>query len=123
MGTLETTVYVVDSDTPFRHNLRRLFATWAVRVESFATAKEFLQAVKRADSACVIADANLPDMAGVELIDAMRAQHCSIPTIILAAEGDVMDAVKAIQAGAVDFIEKPPQEDALMRRVTQVFEY
>jgi two-component system, LuxR family, response regulator FixJ len=86
-------------------------------VRSFGSGQEFLASLVTAVPACVIADSQLPDMAGLALLKELRARGLKVPTILLASEADINGAVTAMRAGAIDVIEKPYVDRALALQV------
>jgi len=103
----EPTVHVVDDEAVVRAGLQRLFGSAGFKVETYATGTEFLDAYDPDAPGCLLLDICLPDMNGLELQAQLVDRGISIPVIIITAYGDVPTAVQALKAGAVDFIEKP----------------
>jgi two-component system, LuxR family, response regulator FixJ len=115
-------VCVVDPDPAVRRSVGALLRAVGANVEGYATAAEFLAGLQRAVPVCVVAENRLPDMSGVALLQELRARGLSIPTILLSADADVSGAVAAMRAGAVDFIEKPYIDRALVTQVAPILE-
>ncbi|MBS0376360.1 MAG: response regulator [Proteobacteria bacterium] len=115
-------VCVVDPDAASRRRVATLLGSLGAAVESFATARAFLARLPRAMPVCLIAEARLPDMSGLALLQELRARGLGIPTILLAADADVGAAVEAMRAGALDFIEKPLIDRALVTQVAPILE-
>jgi FixJ family two-component response regulator len=115
--TAEKTVYVVDDDEAVRRFLRGLIQSVGLRVETYATAQEFLDACRGAPSGCLLLDIRMPGMSGLELQADLKRREIDIPVIILTGHGDVKVAVHAMKAGAVDFIEKPFNNELLLHAV------
>ena len=117
-------VHVVDDEEPVRKSLAFLLSMsgFAARVHESATA--FLAVAPGLSKACLITDLRMPDMSGVELLKQLRAANAMLPTIVITGHGDVPMAVEAMKAGALDFIEKPFEEqvllDAIGRAASQV---
>ena len=111
-------VAVIDADTTTRHMLRALLSVLDVRVELYDSAESFL-ADSDAAPACVVIDARLPGMSGLQLLRQLRSGG-DVPVILLASEPDVPIAVEAMRHGATDFIEKSRMDVALLRRVSQI---
>jgi FixJ family two-component response regulator len=101
------TVYVVEDDESIRTLWRWLMESNGIEVRTFATAPEFIGEYAPGAPGCLVLDLRLPGMSGLELQAHLRAQGVGIPIVFVTAHGDVRTAVKAIQDGAVDFIEKP----------------
>jgi FixJ family two-component response regulator len=113
--TCKGTVYVVDDDEAVAHSLRMLLESVGLKVEAFPAAQEFLERVEIASTAaCVLLDVRMPGMSGLQLQDALKARGVAIPIVFITGHGDVRMAVRAVQAGAVDFIEKPFHDQDLL---------
>lgn len=111
------TVFVVDDDAGVRKGLMLLLQSNGYRVEGYSGAREFLAAYDPAQPGCLVLDVRMPGMSGLELQEKLVADKIDLPIIILTGHGDVPMAVKALQAGAVDFIEKPFREQLLLDRI------
>jgi two-component system, LuxR family, response regulator FixJ len=103
----EGCVYVVDDDEAVRDGLSGLLDAGGYTCRTFSAAQEFLQAAPTLRPGCVIVDIRMPAMDGLELQRRLAAQGLSFPLIVITGHGDVALAVRAMKAGAVDFIEKP----------------
>ncbi len=119
MKNAEPTVFVVDDDDGVRRGLSLLLSSVGLKVETFPGAQEFLHAFDPARPGCLVLDVRMPGMSGLELQERLKAEHIDIPIIILTGHGDVPMAVRAVQTGAVDFIEKPFREQMLLDRIQQ----
>ena len=115
----EPTVFVVDDDDGVRKGLSLLLRSVGLNVEVFAGAQEFLEDCNTDRPGCLVLDVRMPGMSGLELQERLKEEHIDIPVIILTGHGDVPMAVRAVQAGAVDFIEKPFREQVLLDRIQQ----
>jgi len=100
-------VYIVDDDDAVRDSLSVLLEACGHRVRGFATAREFLDAAPSLPLGCLIVDIRMPEMDGLELQRHLNEQSLSFPMIVITGHGDVPIAVRAMKAGALDFIEKP----------------
>lgn len=100
-------VYVVDDDAAVRDSLVWLLGSVGLRAISFGSAAEFLEGFSDSGISCLVSDVRMPGMSGLELQKALNTRGIEIPFILMTAFGDVSTAVKAMKAGAVDFIEKP----------------
>ena len=109
-----STVFVVDDDDAVRKTIRLLLESVQIPVEVFGGAEEFLAAYQRGRPGCLVADVRMPGMSGLELQDTLRARGIELPVIILTGHADVPMSVRALQHGAVDFIEKPYREQVLL---------
>lgn len=110
-------VHIVDDEESVRKSLAFLLtmAGFTVRVHDSAT--RFLAAAPSIDKACLVTDLRMPDMNGVELLDRLNQQNNMIPAIVITGHGDVPMAVAAMKAGAIDFIEKPFEDEVLIEAI------
>ncbi len=113
----EPTVFVVDDDEAMRESLTWLIESVGLKVESFASADEFLRSYYPGQSGCLLLDVRMPGMSGLELQTHLREQQLTVPVIIITGHGDVPMAVRAMKAGAVDFIEKPFNDEQLLESI------
>ncbi len=113
----EPTVFVVDDDESIRDSLSALLEASGFRVEAFESAKDFLAADALGRKGCVIADIRMPDMDGLELQTEMKKRGSRLPVIVVTGHGDIPLAVRAMKAGAADFLEKPYDAAALLQSV------
>lgn len=111
------TVFVVDDDADVLRSLRFLFESAGHPVEVYGSAQEFLQAFDSSSPGCLVADVRMPGMSGVDLQAELGARGCAIPMIFISGHADVPIAVRAMKAGASDFIEKPYSDQILLDRV------
>jgi len=110
-------VAIVDDDDLMRSALQGMLKSVGVRSEAFASAEEFLKSGQQQQTACLIADIRMPGMSGLELQAKLNAEHCRIPTIFITAHGDTKMRMQALRAGAVEFLAKPFDEEALLGSV------
>jgi two-component system response regulator FixJ len=110
----ERRVYVVDDDEAVRDSLSVLLESKAFAVRSFASALEFLEAAPSLLTGCLIVDIRMPEMDGLELQQRLIDGSLDFPLIVVTGHGDVPLAVRAMKAGAVDFIEKPFASEAIL---------
>jgi RNA polymerase sigma factor (sigma-70 family) len=113
----EPTVFVVDDDASVCDSLRCLLESAGFAVETYGAAEEFLCNVGSTRRGCLLLDMRMPGMDGLQLQRHMAEHRMYLPIIILTAYADVPMAVKALQGGAVDFVEKPYEEEDLIRRI------
>lgn len=114
------TVYVVDDDKAVRDSLCWLIESVGMRVETFASAREFLDRCDAGEMrGCLVADVRLPGVSGLDLQENLRRRGLHLPTIIITGHGDVPIAVRAMKGGALDFIEKPFSDQVLLDRVRE----
>lgn len=114
---MNQTVFVVDDDAAMRDALAQLLETASLRVETHADGRAFLAAYEADRPGCLLLDMAMPGMTGLEVQATLNARGLAIPIIFLSGHGDIPMAVRAVQAGAVDFLEKPIQGAALLQRV------
>ncbi|HTO46775.1 MAG TPA: response regulator transcription factor [Burkholderiales bacterium] len=107
-------VYVVDDDEMFRKSLHWLLESVGLQVAAFATAAEFLDAYRAGDPGCLVLDIRMPGMSGLQLQDELAARAVRLPIVFLTAHGDVPMAVAAVKKGAVDFVQKPYNDQRLL---------
>ncbi len=117
--TDEPTVFVVDDDADVRRVLRRLITSVGLRVELYESANAFLETYKPGTPGCILLDIVMPGMSGLQLQKEMAKRNIKLPIIFLTSFGKVEVAVHAIKAGAVDFIEKPFNNQLLLDRIQQ----
>ncbi len=108
------TVFVVDDDQAMRKSLKWLIESVGMQVESYASADEFIRNYYPGRSGCLLLDVRMPGMSGLDLQEQFIRQNIKIPIIIITGHGDVPMAVRAMKAGAVDFIEKPFNDEFLL---------
>jgi len=114
---LESTVFIVDDDEASRDALALLLESMGLRVASFASARGFLDAYHPEQPGCLLLDVRMPEMGGLELQRVLKQRSIDLPVIFITGHGDVSMSVRAIKDGAVDFLEKPFPEAALLDRV------
>lgn len=119
----ELTVFVVDDDQAMRGSLRWLIESVGMRVETFDSAHAFLDAYYPGRAGCLLLDVRMPVMSGLELQEYLGRREIRIPVIIITGHGDVAMAVKAMKAGAVDFIEKPFDDEHLLNSIRKALQY
>ncbi len=119
----KTTVFVVDDDAGIRASLRNVFEATGRSVECFASCEDFLQTPRSYQNACLLVDAKLPGMSGLDLLKNLAAAGQHLPSIMITGQGDVKMAVQAMRAGALDFIEKPVSYTELLACVARVFDH
>lgn len=118
---LESTVFVVDDDEAMRDSLRWLIESVKLPVETYASSAEFLAAFEDKPG-CLILDVRMPGMGGLDLQEKLREKSICLPIIFISGHGDIPMAVHAIKLGAIDFIEKPFNDQALLDRIYHAIE-
>ena len=107
-------VYVIDDDEAMRDSLDFLLAAADFQVSLFETALDFLDVLSTLDFGCVVSDVRMPDIDGIELLKRLKAGGSLFPVVIMTGHGDVPLAVEAMKLGAMDFLEKPFEDDRLI---------
>jgi len=110
-------VTIVDDDELMRTALQGLLKAEGLPARAFASAEEFLKSGQQHQTACLIADIRMPGISGLELQAKLNAEHCRIPTIFITAHGDEKMRMQALRAGAVEFLAKPFDDEALLESV------
>jgi two-component system, LuxR family, response regulator FixJ len=106
-------VYVIDDDAAMRDSLQFLLDASGFDVTLFETAQDFLDALPGLAFGCVVSDVRMPGIDGIELLKRMKSCHSSFPILIMTGHGDVPMAVEAMKLGAIDFLEKPFEDERL----------
>ena len=119
MGAVEQTVYVVDDDQGMLDSTVWLLESVGLRAIPFTSGQAFLEAKLNSGRSCVVLDVRMPDMGGLTVQEALRATGLDLPVIFVSGHADVPIVVRAFRAGAVDFIEKPYNEQLLLDSVQQ----
>ncbi|MBY5734281.1 response regulator transcription factor [Rhizobium leguminosarum] len=115
---VEPAVYVIDDDAGIRDSLGLLFRSVGLRAELFRSANEFLQRKLPSIPSCLVLDVRLPGLSGFELHAELTRVNVQIPIIFITAHGDIPMSVRAMKAGAVDFITKPFRDQDMLDAVT-----
>jgi FixJ family two-component response regulator len=115
-------VAIVDDDDLMRTALQGLLKSAGLLAQSYASAEEFLRSGHQHDTACLITDIRMPGMSGLELQAHLNADQCRIPTIFITAHGDAKMRMQAMRAGAVEFLAKPFDDEALLESVRAALE-
>ena len=111
------TVHVVDDDAAVRRSLERLLHAAGYACVSYHSSSAFLDAARELSGGCVLLDVRMPGMDGLELQALLQQLGITIPVIVMTGQGDVQTAVRAMKADAVDFIEKPFDDEVLLRAI------
>ncbi len=110
-------VYIIDDDEAMRDSLLFLLDSAGFEVTLFETAKQFLDAMSSLSFGCVVSDVRMPGIDGIELLKQLKAAHSTFPIVVMTGHGDVPLAVEAMKLGAVDFLEKPFEDDRLIAMI------
>jgi FixJ family two-component response regulator len=110
-------VAVVEDDESYRNAVQRLLRSAGFSVESFGSAEAFLDSGRHHETGCLITDIRMPGMSGLELQSRLNSDGCLIPTVFITAHGDEKMRLQAIRGGAVEFLSKPFDSEALIEAV------
>jgi len=113
----DNTVHIIDDDEALRDSLTFLLRTARLDARSYASAAAFLEALPDANPSCVITDVRMPGMSGIDLLRRLRERKISVPVIVITGHGDIPLAVEAMKMGAIDFLEKPFDDEVLIASV------
>jgi FixJ family two-component response regulator len=115
----QQTVFIVDDEPDVRAALRLLIKSVGYTVECFASADEFFQQLEAQRRGCLILDVRMPGMSGLELQEKLTQMETLLPIIMISGHGEIPMAVKAVQNGAIDFLQKPFSDQQLLDRISQ----
>ncbi|MEO0514581.1 MAG: response regulator [Planctomycetota bacterium] len=118
----QPTVFIVDDDRGVRDSLKYMIESVGHHVEAFENARSMLDRARTPVSGCLVADLRLPGMSGLDMFDKLQELGVKLPTIVITGHGDVTAAVRAMKSGALDFIEKPFSDQALLDRIATALE-
>ena len=116
------TVLIADDDEAVRDSLQILLEAAGYRVRSFASGSEFLSAARPEGEACLIIDVRMPGLGGLEVQERLQAEGAALPVVVITGHGEVPLAVRAMKAGAADFVEKPFSESVILEAVERALE-
>jgi two-component system response regulator FixJ len=119
---MTASILIVDDDADVRDSLRALLESAGFTVRDFGSAKRVLEDTTVADGACLIADIRMPDMDGLTLQEELLRRQAGLPVIIITGHGDIPLAVRAMGAGAIDFIEKPFDDELLLESIERALD-
>jgi len=117
-----TTVFIVDDDASFRKAMERLIRSAGYAVETFASAQEFLRRKHYVGYGCVVADLHMPGESGLDLQSKLNARNYHMPIIFITGAGDTASGVRAMKLGALDFLAKPVDDEALLKVIARAVE-
>lgn len=117
MSTANPIVFIVDDDVSVRESLELLVANEKWKPETFASAQEFLNHPRTLVPSCLVLDLSLPGVNGLELQKQLAAEHIDMPIIFISGYGDVPKSVQAMKGGALEFLTKPLDNDALINAI------
>lgn len=110
-------IHIVDDDEPTRDSLRFLLAASGFAARAHPSATDFLAGLPLRDPGCLVTDVRMPDMSGIDLLKAVRERQPDLPVVVITGHGDVSLAVEAMKLGAVDFLEKPYSDEAMLAAI------
>lgn len=115
-------VMLLDDDPGVRRSLSLALSLAGYQVEAYATAEDLLRGLDPSQPGCLVLDLRMPGMDGLEVQQALSDRGCSLPVIFMSAFGDIPTTVRALKAGAVDFLEKPFATESLIARIEEAVE-
>jgi len=122
MKDTKPVVFIVDDDPSVRRSLERLIQSVGLAAKSFATAAQFLQSGHGQETGCLILDVRMPEISGLELQEKLATAGVRLPIIFVSGHGTVPMSVRAMKAGALDFLQKPFDEQDLLEAVYRAIE-
>lgn len=114
-------IHIVDDEDSIRRSAGFMLKTSGFAVETWTSGVEFLKNVKNAEPGCILLDVRMPEMDGLEVQQALAERGVAMPVVVLTGHGDISIAVRAMKAGAVDFIEKPFEKAVLISAIETAF--
>jgi two-component system response regulator FixJ len=117
MPSDKAVVHVIDDDEAMRESLAFLLGTVGMEVQTYESAVAFLKVAREVEACCVITDVRMPELSGIDLLRRLRELKLAIPVIVITGHGDVPLAVEAMKIGALDFLEKPFDDEVLLASV------
>jgi FixJ family two-component response regulator len=115
-------VAIVDDDAAVRVAIEGMLKSAGLTARAFGSAEEFIQSGQQSQVGCLIADIRMPGMSGLDLQAKLNADHCKTPIIFITAHGDAQMRMQALRAGAVEFLAKPFNDEALLETVRAALE-
>lgn len=115
-------VHIVDDEDSIRRSVSFMLKTSGYRVETWSSGEAFLKEAKHAEHGCILLDIRMPDIDGLEVQRALAERGVTMPVVIMTGHGDVSIAIRAMKAGAVDFLEKPFEKAALIAAIGESFQ-
>ncbi|MEM6676216.1 MAG: response regulator FixJ [Planctomycetota bacterium] len=118
----QPTVFIVDDDPAMRDSLGFLIGSVGRKVEAYDSAEAFLEAYDNERPGCIVLDVRMPGLSGLELMEKLQEDRFAPPVLLVTGHGDIPMAVRALKAGAFDFIEKPFSDQLLLERIQQALQ-
>ena len=122
MPSEKGTVHIIDDDDALRESLAFLLRTARIEAATYPSVAAFLEEIPGAKLSCVITDVRMPGMSGIDLLKRLREMKIDVPVIVITGHGDVPLAVEAMKIGAIDFLEKPFDDEVLLASVKAAIE-
>jgi FixJ family two-component response regulator len=122
MAEIKPTVFIVDDDESVRQSLELLLSSVGLEVKTYPSAQEFLKGVSPGASGCLITDVRMPGMTGLDLQERCADAGLFLPIIFITGHGTVPMSVRAMKAGAIDFLQKPFEEQDLLNAINRAIE-
>ncbi|HEX8139567.1 MAG TPA: response regulator transcription factor [Pyrinomonadaceae bacterium] len=122
MTETDAIVFVIDDDPSIREAIRSLIRSVGMRVETFASAQEFMQSKRPDAPACLVLDVRMPGLSGLDLQRELSGAGVTVPIIFITGHGDIPMSVRAMKAGAVEFLTKPFRDQDLLDAIAQAIE-
>ena len=119
----EPTVYIVDDDASVRHAPLTLVRAMHLQAEAYESAGQFLDALNSTRPGCILLDVRMPGTSGLELLEQFGREEVPLPVIVMSAYGDVPTVVRAMKAGALDFLEKPCRDQQLWEAIQEALRW
>lgn len=114
-------IHIIDDEDSIRRSAGFMLKTSGFAVETWTSGVEFLKKVKNAETGCILLDVRMPEMDGLEVQQVLSERGVAMPVVVLTGHGDISIAVRAMKAGAVDFIEKPFEKAVLLSAIESAF--
>jgi two-component system response regulator FixJ len=115
--TSNALVHVIDDDDAIRDSLEFLLRSARIEVKTYDSAAAFLEALPTIKSGCIVTDVRMPQISGIDLLRRLKVLNIAMPVIVITGHGDISIAVESMKIGAVDFIEKPFDDDVLLASI------
>lgn len=119
----DSTVFIVDDDPAVRQSLAVLMRSMRLQAEAYGSAQEFLDAFDASRPGCLLLDVRMPGLSGLGLLEQFKRQEVFLPAIVMSAYGDVPMAVRAMRAGALNFLEKPCRDQQLWEAIQEALKW
>jgi len=119
----EPTVYIVDDDASVRHALLTLVRSMHLQAEAYGSAQHFLDALNSTRPGCILLDVRMPGTSGLDLLEHFVREEVPVPAIVMSAYGDVPTVVRAMKAGALNFLEKPCRDQQLWEAIQEALKW